>query len=430
MRSEGLTCRCLSIVAGLTLLLVTVSARSALADDVRAVGKVITGDNDDLMYSTDGGTHWHGWPEGDIFDLQTCLWVKANNDSGVIELRCACGWPGCIPPPAGNGCKIIEVSTRPGGRSRVHIPPRNSGWPGDGDRQEGGTLYDLNDGMLEMFGGESCSGTPEWCLAEQVGFNTPVAQAYPESAMPMMSRSMIPPDTFTIIPIFPGEGLIYESIGPLLGAVGVFVRDHPEGLPGEWVPVEFEILNIGIAYSFYDVFVWNEQGWPITQQSFNAWLNPGEILNIATEVYIPDGTAPHAVCPVYAKASAEGDIHTNAARLMAMPDVTIELEPPPYHVVARGDELVLTAIVRNNTWLPQTVDGWTEAVLPNHNPYPGNPVAGPQTVPLGPYQERVKELRRTVPYNAPLGPYVYIGRVGDYGSDILDQDSFGFVVIE
>jgi hypothetical protein len=445
-------------IAVLALTLVAFLASGALAGDVRAVGKVITGDNDDLMYSTDGGVHWEGWPEGEVFDLQTCLWVKANNDSGVLELRCACGWPGCIPPPAGHGCKIIEVSTRPGGQSRVHIPEQNAGWPA-GDRQVGATLYDLTDGMLEIHGGESCTGTPEWCLAEQVGFNTPVAQAcgqweeppgltswfvadydsapaiarflnHPESAMPMMSRSMIPPDTFTIIPIFPGEGIIYETVGPMLGAAGVFVRDHPEGLPGEWVPVEFEVLNIGVVESFFDIFVWNNLGWPIMTDTWSVTLGPGELFNVTTEVYIPDGTAPHTVCPVYAKAYAEGDIHTNAARLRVMPDVTIELQPAST-VVARGEHLVVTAVLRNNTWLPYTIDGWTTVTLPNHNPFPGNPVAGPQTVPMGPYQQRTKVIQHLVPPNAPLGPYVYVGRIGTYSPRVvLDQDSFGFVIIE
>jgi hypothetical protein len=439
---------------GLVLVLVIVFASNALAGDVRAWGHVVTGDSDDLMYSTDGGVTWKGWPPGEWFDLETCLWVKANNEDGVIELICRCLWPGC-------DCKVLEVSKRPGGKSKVHIPPQNSGWPklGDRDRQEGATLYELTGGILEVIGGGGCEGTPEACLAEQVGFNTPYAQAcgeweeppemmswfiadhdtiletsrflnHPVSAMPLLSRSISGPDTVTIYSIFPGEGLIYDQAGPRPAGVGIFVTEHPMGMPGTWAPVSFEVVNTGISYSVYDIFLWNDLGWSISEQYFNVFLNPGEAFIVNSEVFIPGDALPHTVCPVFAKASGQDDAHVHGARLRVMPDVTIQVIPTAT-IIARGDELILTALARNNTDSKQLFEGWTEVVLPNHKPYPGNPVAGPQTIFLGPHVERKTKLKHKVPYNAPIGAYVYTGCVGTYSrSDILDQDSFGFQVIE
>ena len=159
-------------------------------------------------------------------------------------------------------------------------------------------------------------------------------------------------------------------------------------------------------------------------------LNPGGTLVATTQVFIPPGSLPHTVCPVFADAVGPDDAHTHGARLQVMPEVAMELLPNTT-IVARGDALTLTAVVRNNAAPNQIRDGWTEVILSDHKPYPGNPVVGPQTVFLGPYAERTKVLGHVIPNSAPTGSYVYIGCVGDFESgEISDQDSFGFQIIE
>jgi hypothetical protein len=109
-------------------------------------------------------------------------------------------------------------------------------------------------------------------------------------------------------------------------------------------------------------------------------------------------------------------------------DVRITLDPLST-VVARGDTLVLTATVENFTDQTQTFYGWTDAILPNGNPFPGNPVAGPQSVTLPAYGQASRVLRHVIPQGAPLGFYTYVGSVGVYPLEIFDDDSFFFIVM-
>jgi len=97
--------------------------------------------------------------------------------------------------------------------------------------------------------------------------------------------------------------------------------------------------------------------------------------------------------------------------------------------VQRGGTLGFTVTVVNNTDSTKTVQVWTEATLPNGNPYPGNHVLGPRSVNLNPHQTISHRINHRVPNNAPLGKYKYSGKVGTYPSPNLDADSFTFTVV-
>jgi len=107
--------------------------------------------------------------------------------------------------------------------------------------------------------------------------------------------------------------------------------------------------------------------------------------------------------------------------------VTIALVPDQTSVL-RGGNLGITITVTNSSSVSQTVQVWTEAILPNGNPYPGNPVIGPRTVTLSPNETKRKHITHHIPNNAPLGDYLYCGKVGTYPSPVDDQDCFTFTV--
>jgi len=108
-------------------------------------------------------------------------------------------------------------------------------------------------------------------------------------------------------------------------------------------------------------------------------------------------------------------------------DVSITLTPDQT-TVRRGGTLGITITVTNNTGETQTFEAWTEVTLPNGHPWPGNPVIGPRTVTLTPYQTRSRHISHRVPNNAPLGTYKYCGKVGTYPTPVMNEDCFNFTV--
>lgn len=101
---------------------------------------------------------------------------------------------------------------------------------------------------------------------------------------------------------------------------------------------------------------------------------------------------------------------------------------PAGAVVPQGGTLSITVTVTNNTEEPQDFYGWTEVYMPNQEPFPGNPVAGPLPVSLGPWETAQRTLTHPVPMNAPLGFYEYRGCVGTPPNMITDDDFCSFVV--
>jgi len=119
---------------------------------------------------------------------------------------------------------------------------------------------------------------------------------------------------------------------------------------------------------------------------------------------------------------------TEDIEVTAGPILELSLDPDTA-IVHRGGTLGYTATVTNLTGSTQTFQFWTEVVLPNGNPYPGNPVVGPRWVTLNPYQTKSGHVSHKVPNNAPLGTYTYTGKAGTYPSDVWDEDSFNFEVV-
>jgi hypothetical protein len=105
--------------------------------------------------------------------------------------------------------------------------------------------------------------------------------------------------------------------------------------------------------------------------------------------------------------------------------ITIDLEST---TVSRGDTLRVTATLENFSDQTQSFSAWCDVTLPNGNPYPGNPVAGPKSVTLQPFQQISRELKHYVPYMAPFGFYVYTGSVGVYPTEVFDTDESTFVI--
>ncbi len=98
--------------------------------------------------------------------------------------------------------------------------------------------------------------------------------------------------------------------------------------------------------------------------------------------------------------------------------------------VPRGGKLGVTVTLINNTGLEQVADAWTGVVMPNSKPYKGNPVLGPQTVTLVPYDTLSKHVNHKIPNKAPLGDYRYQVKAGEEYPDFLSKDTFTFTVVE
>ncbi len=105
--------------------------------------------------------------------------------------------------------------------------------------------------------------------------------------------------------------------------------------------------------------------------------------------------------------------------------VTLEpLDPLPIEIPAGGGLFRFRATLTNTTAAPTTVDAWTEAVLPNGNPY--GPAAGPARLTLAPGQTRRFVLRQAVPSSAPAGAYRYVAHVGAAYPASEASDDFPF----
>jgi hypothetical protein len=106
--------------------------------------------------------------------------------------------------------------------------------------------------------------------------------------------------------------------------------------------------------------------------------------------------------------------------------VTITITPHQT-VVKRGEDLLFDAMLVNSSGDPQTFDCWTAAERVGGGVY--EPVLGPKSLTLNPYQTKeFNNLKQPIPNNAPLGDYIYYGRIGDY-PEVYHEDSFEFEVI-
>ena len=102
---------------------------------------------------------------------------------------------------------------------------------------------------------------------------------------------------------------------------------------------------------------------------------------------------------------------------------------PDATTVPRGGQLGYTVTVANNSSSSVTLQYWTDIVLWNGNPYPGNPICGPYTitVPVGNTQGHVTH---TVPAHAPLQTYTCFGQIGWHPDDVWAEDYFTFIIVD
>src|SRR5690606_4909074 len=113
--------------------------------------------------------------------------------------------------------------------------------------------------------------------------------------------------------------------------------------------------------------------------------------------------------------------------LASVPPVVAAMAPvnPPVVLGPGGGTITYRVLLTNTTGQQQTVDAWTDAVLPNGNPY--GTVEGPRRVrlnagqTLGPLTFRLR-----VPAAAPAGTYTYRLLVGNHPSVVDSEASFTF----
>jgi DNA-binding beta-propeller fold protein YncE len=110
------------------------------------------------------------------------------------------------------------------------------------------------------------------------------------------------------------------------------------------------------------------------------------------------------------------------------PPATIVLTPTAF-AASPGGTLAFDARVRNAASAPQTVDAWIEILRTDGTPYPRPPVLGPRTIRLAVGGEIARTATLRVSQRAPrIGPLFVRGRVGTYGSSVVDSSSFPFVI--
>jgi hypothetical protein len=89
----------------------------------------------------------------------------------------------------------------------------------------------------------------------------------------------------------------------------------------------------------------------------------------------------------------------------------------------RGTDFSFDVTLKNWGDANQTFDAWLDAIMPNHNPAPGNPQMGPIPLTLSPDQTVTRTLQISVPENAPLADnYRLKVSIGTYPDDIINCD--------
>ncbi len=107
-------------------------------------------------------------------------------------------------------------------------------------------------------------------------------------------------------------------------------------------------------------------------------------------------------------------------------DLTLNYDGSP---VVPGTDINFTAdlLVDSCYTSPQTFDAWIDVLLPNGQPFSGNPVFGPMALTLPPgFSVAGYPISLYVPPVAPAGTYTMIGRTGIYPDTIYDESSFTF----
>ncbi len=103
--------------------------------------------------------------------------------------------------------------------------------------------------------------------------------------------------------------------------------------------------------------------------------------------------------------------------------VTAAPQSPPVEVGPSGGSFVFDLTMQSLTGAAQTVDVWTDVLLPNGAPY--GPVIGPSPVALPASGSVTQTISQSVPSNAPAGGYVYRAHLGTY-PDAVATSTFSF----
>jgi len=111
---------------------------------------------------------------------------------------------------------------------------------------------------------------------------------------------------------------------------------------------------------------------------------------------------------------------TTPVRLSISPNITW---------VKRGENFYYTAYFANQTGGLQNFQYWADVILPNGKPYSKNPVYGPDSLTLGDYMLDSLIVTHRIPNSAPLGTYLYIGKIGNYPQEVWSQDTLKVKVV-
>jgi hypothetical protein len=112
----------------------------------------------------------------------------------------------------------------------------------------------------------------------------------------------------------------------------------------------------------------------------------------------------------------------------------LTLTPHGQIEIPKGDTLYFGSLIQDNTDNPVSGDYWLTVLLPNSNEVliPErllnylNPLSG--QISANNFRDMAYEL--FIPTAAPTGSYRLIGRIGIYPDNIIDEESFGFRVVE
>lgn len=112
--------------------------------------------------------------------------------------------------------------------------------------------------------------------------------------------------------------------------------------------------------------------------------------------------------------------------LNLLPDVTIVLAPEAT-VVPQGGVLTFNATLTNWEGATENIYALTQVTLPGGGTFT---LLGPVPVTVDPYETISVNLHHDIPLGAPLGSYLYEGKIGTYPpADLMDSSKFTFEVV-
>ncbi len=188
--------------------------------------------------------------------------------------------------------------------------------------------------------------------------------------------------------------------------------------------------TIGTGQQAFGVYV-AEQGAPVDGAAV-CLLKEDEVFEVGT-------TGAGGVVSLTVAPSSSGWMHVTVTHPDYLPHeggaIVEGPEPvavdcvPEGTVFSPGERLTYRASVLNCSPNPQSFFYWCDVTLPDLSTYPpGGSLIPPVPVVLGPYGSRSGVVDHDIPAAAPIGDYVYNGRVGPIPV-VWDEDRFSFQVV-